>query len=183
MEMLKEKRYTYDDYRLWPDDVRYELIDGVAYMMSAPSPKHQGISRELTGQLWQFLKGKPCQVFAAPFDVRLNAAEGDDTVVQPDITVICDRTKIGRNACNGVPDMVVEILSPSSESYDMVLKFNRYLRAGVREYWLIHPDSKTLTVHILKDGEYMARAYSNTDTVSVHVLDGCQIDMNDVFEE
>ena len=131
----KDERYTYLDYYSWDDGERWELIDGVAYAMSpAPAPKHQTISRELLVQIANFLKGKPYEVFHAPFDVRLNADSDDDTVMQPDIFVVCDKSKIDDKGCNGAPDMIIEILSPSTAKRDIVLKFNAYLQAGVREY-------------------------------------------------
>ena len=182
MNVLSEdKRYTYADYCSWDDDTRWELIDGIPYAMSAPTQAHQTVGGEIFTQLHNFLKGKPCKVFYAPFDVRLNANEGDDTVVQPDLLVVCDDSKLDGKACVGAPDMVVEILSPSTSRHDKLLKFNAYQRAGVREYWLVDPDSRTLSVYILKDGAYMARAYADTDDVPVEVLDGCEINLPDVF--
>lgn len=179
----QEKHYTYADYLTWDEKIRCELIDGVVYMLAAPAWEHQSVSGELYGQLWQFLKGKPCRVFSAPFDVRLNADGRDDTVVQPDLVVICDRSKIKGTGCVGAPDMVVEILSPSTAAKDKVRKFNKYWEAGVREYWLVNPDHKTATVHVLKNGEYTTREYEETDVVKVHVLDGCEIVLSDLFLE
>ncbi|MDR1429553.1 MAG: Uma2 family endonuclease [Spirochaetaceae bacterium] len=183
-------RYTYADYLLWKTDKRYEIIDGEAYMMAAPSVARQAISRELLVQFWNFLKGKGCQVFAAPFDVRLFPREdgSDDTVVQPDILVICDEAKIadGR-ACRGAPDMVIEILSPSNSEIPMLLKFTKYLRAGVREYWIIDPDTKNVQVHLLeKDGKtppehYISSVYGDGETLDVSVLPGLAIDFAGIW--
>ena len=185
MPLLKEKeRFTYLDYCTWDDTERWELVDGIPYAMSpAPSWIHQRVSGRLYFQFAGFLKGKSCEVFAAPFDVRLNAETGDDTVVQPDLVIICDRSKLSGTGCTGAPDMVIEILSPSSESHDRVLKFNRYLRAGVREYWIVAPDSKTVSVHVLKNGEYVSSAFADADAAPVSVLDGCTISLQDVFAE
>ena len=185
MPLLKEnERYTYSDYRTWGDNERCELIDGMPYTMSpAPSWIHQRISGRLHFQFAGFLKGKSCEIFAAPFDVRLNAETGDDTVVQPDLVIICDRAKLSGTGFTGAPDMVIEIISPSSESHDRVLKFNRYLRAGVREYWIVSPDSKTVSIHILKNGEYVSSAFGETDIAPVGVLAGCEISLHDVFAE
>lgn len=179
-----ERCYTYADYASWDDENRYELIDGAVYMMSpAPTSDHQAICRELLYQFTAFLKGKTCKVFASPFDVRLNFDGDDKTVVQPDILVVCDRSKIVKAGCNGAPDLVVEILSPSSVNRDILLKFNKYLQSGVREYWIVDPEGRTVTVHILEAGKYTTSAYGDTDTVDVSVLDGCQIALQEVFAE
>ena len=183
-EALPEyKRYTYADYITWEGSERYELIDGVPRAMTAPSWIHQAISGELFVQIKEFLKGKPCKVFAAPFDVRLNANDYDDNVVQPDIVVICDRSIIGGTGCSGVPDMVVEILSPSTAAYDRTTKFNLYQKYGVREYWIVDPESKTVSAHTLDDGRYYVTRHAETDTVPVQVLEGCMIDLREVFAE
>jgi len=185
METLQnEKRYTYADYCAWDDSERWEIIDGIPYAMSpAPLVTHQTVIGNLYYQFADFLKGKPCKVYLSPFDVRLNADTDDDTVVQPDLLVVCDKSKIDKRGCNGAPDLVVEILSPSSARHDKVLKLNTYLRAGVLEYWIVDPDTKTVSAHLLKDGEYIIRAYADTDTAPVHVLEGCTISLADVFAE
>ena len=179
-----EKRYTYADYANWDDDNRYELIDGVVYMMSAPSQAHQETIGELFRQLANFLKGKPCKVFLSPFDVCLNAkGDDDDTVVQPDILVVCNMSKLDGKRCNGAPDMAIEVLSPSSKRHDTLLKFNKYMQTGVREYWIVNPIAKTVRVCLLNDGKYDMQDYSATDTIPVHVLNGFLIDMREVFAE
>ena len=178
----KKQHYTYADYCTWDDDERWELIDGEAYAMASPTATHQRILLEFAGQFRDFLRNKPCEVFIAPFDVCLNAAgNDDDDVFQPDLMVICDRAKISEKYCNGAPDMVIEISSPSTAKHDRFRKFNKYQNAGVREYWIVDPDTKTVSTHILKDEGYMIRAYADTDTISVHVLDGCKISLADVF--
>jgi len=177
----QNERYTYADYCTWDDGKRWELIDGVPYAMSsAPGWEHQGLITKLLTQFEIFLKGK---VFPAPFDVRLNADAGDDSVIQPDIVVICDRTKLSGTGCKGAPDLVVEILSPSTARRDKWLKYNSYRGAGVREYWIVDPDTKTVSVNLLSDGEYIARAYGDTDTAPVGVLPGCEIILQEVFEQ
>jgi Uma2 family endonuclease len=174
--------YTYDDYASWPDDVRYELIDGVPYMMSpAPLRVHQEISGEIFVQIHSFLDGKQCEVYNAPFDVRLNADEEDDTVVQPDILVVCDPDKLDDKGAKGAPDFVAEILSPSTASHDALVKLNLYRRYGVREYWIVDPVSKIVTVHLLKNGEYVTTAYGENDVAPVSILEGCDIDLGKVF--
>jgi len=181
----KDRRYTYADYALLDDDKRYEVIDGVIYLMSpAPTEAHQDIGGEIFRQLANFLFGKPCKVFISPFDVCLNAAGDDDvTVVQPDILVVCDRTKLDGKRCNGAPDFVIEILSPSSAARDTMLKFHKYMHAGVREYWIVDPKGKIVQVCILKDGRYETEVLEEPDEIPVQTLDGCTIDMKLVFAQ
>ena len=180
----KEKRYTFADYMTWTREERYELIDGAEYLMSpGPTWRHQSISERISRRIGNFLEGKPCLLFYAPFDVRLNADAGDDTVVQPDISVVCDRSKLDDHGCVGAPDLVIEILSPSTERHDRLVKFNVYLRAGVREYWVVDQEYNTVSVHILDNGRYVTSVYGNTDHLPVHVLPGCEINLNEVFAE
>ena len=186
MEALRrEEHYTYTDYCTWDNSRRWELINGVAYAMSpSPSRRHQAVAGEIFGQLREFLKGKHCKVFIAPFDVRLNADGADDTVVQPDILVVCDESKLeGGNGVVGAPDYIAEILSSSSIKYDWVNKKRLYLRSGVREYWIVDPDAKIVTAHVLRDGGYMSYTYDEHDAaVPVEVLSDCVINLADVFE-
>ena len=177
------KRYTFADYMTWDDDKRWEIIDGVPFLMSAPTVQHQRISGEIYGQLWAFLKGKPCEVFHAPFDVRLNANTTDDTVVQPDIVVICDKSIMMKTGCQAAPDMVIEILSPSNRARDMVLKLELYQRTGIREYWVVDPEEKIVLLYIMDNGRYYVKPYKETDTAPVYILEGCTINLADVFAE
>ncbi len=156
-----DQLHTYAEYLTWPDDVRYELIDGVAYLMAPPAPTldHQDFAGEIYFQLRQALEGKPCQVYIAPVDVRLpKANEADeliDTVVQPDVLVVCDPGKLDRRrGVRGAPDFAVEVLSPSTASHDQVRKRRVYERAGVREYWLVHPTDRIITIYRLENGEF-----------------------------
>jgi len=176
------ERYTYADYASWDDDNRYELIDGEVFVMSAPSTEHQRVLRRLLVLLDTFLKGKKCEVFIAPFDVCLfGKGDEDDTVVQPDILVICDKSILDKKRCNGTPDMVIEIISPSTSRLDRIKKLNKYLQAGVREYWIVDPEDKSVAVHILERGKYIIGAFERDETISVHILEGCEIDLSDVF--
>ena len=183
--LSEEERYTYADYCKWDDDERWELIDGVPYAMSpAPPTAHQRVIGRLYRRLTEFLDDKPCEAFIAPFDVRLNGAgDDDDDVVQPDIVVICDRSKIDDKGCNGAPDMIIEIISPSTARRDKAVKFNKYQNAGVLEYWIVDPVDKTVLVYILDNGRYYAAAHAETAAVPVHVLEGCVISLSDVFAE
>jgi Uma2 family endonuclease len=152
-------------------------------MMAPPNTSHQWVSRELFGRLFDFLSGKPCQLFSAPFGVRLFPREdlSDDTVVEPDIVVVCDASKLDKRGCNGAPDLIIEILSPSTSRHDQKLKFRKYLEAGVREYWIVDPDQAMVHTHILEDGRYVTRVYDDVDEVPVAVLPGCVIKLGEVF--
>jgi len=187
--LLKEDTFpqpwTYADYKAWelkPGE-RYEIIYGEAYAMSAPTIQHQAMLVEMIKQFAVFLTGKPCRVYPAPFDVRLFYAEdeSDDTVVQPDITVICDKEKRGTEGGRGAPNLVVEILSPSNTAIEMQRKFDLYRDAGVREYWVLDGKRKTLTVNLLTGERYTSRTYGEKDTVPVSVLNGLSIDLEAVF--
>jgi Uma2 family endonuclease len=173
--------HTYGDYLTWSEDVRYELIDGIAYLMApAPTLDHQDTAGELYLQLRQALEGRPCRVYIAPVDVRLpKADEADeriDTVVQPDVLVVCDRRKLDQRGVRGAPDLVVEVLSPSTASHDQIRKRRVYERAGVRELWLVHPYDRMLTVYRLQDGEFgKPDLYDLSAETSVAVLPGVRI--------
>ncbi|MDD5035655.1 MAG: Uma2 family endonuclease [Methylococcaceae bacterium] len=152
-------RHTYADYLSWPEEARYELIDGAAYLMApAPTLEHQDFAGEIYFQLRQALQGKPCRVFIAPVDVRLpkvgEVDERVDTVVQPDVLVVCDEKKLDRRGVRGAPDFVAEVLSPSTASHDHLLKRRVYERAGVREYWLVHPTDRMVTIYRLENSEF-----------------------------
>ncbi|MCL1822679.1 MAG: Uma2 family endonuclease [Oscillospiraceae bacterium] len=187
MEALKKNiHYTYKDYESWElkEGERFELIDGFPYAMSAPSPIHQGISMILSRLFSNFLHGKSCKVFHAPFDVRLNAkGDNDDNVVQPDLLVICDKSKLDDKGCNGAPDMVIEITSPSTARHDRLIKFQKYQNAGVREYWIVEPETKTVQACILENEKYFVKPYGEDDNIPVTVLEGCEISMKEVFAE
>jgi len=154
-----DQRHTYGEYLTWPEDVRYELIDGVAYLMApAPTLPHQDIAGRVYAQLIAKLGDGPCRAYIAPVDVRIpkgdEANEQIDTVVQPDVLVVCDPAKLSERGVRGAPDFVVEVLSPSTASHDHVLKRLVYERAGVREYWLVHPADRMVTIYRLESGEY-----------------------------
>ena len=176
------KLYKYSDYASWDDGNRYELIDGVVHLMSAPTADHQRVLGRLFRKFADYLDDKACEVFVAPFDVCLSG-EGDDDymVVQPDILVICDESKIDNRYCNGAPDLVVEILSPSTSRMDRIKKHNKYLQAGVREYWIADPVDRNVVVNLLENGKYVIHAYDETEKIPVHVLENCIIVLPDIF--
>lgn len=184
------ERYTYRDLLTWPEDERWELIDGVAYDMTpAPGTAHQGISAALTALFVNLLEGNPCRVYAAPLDVLLpkgnEADENIDTVVQPDLVVVCDRSKITELGIRGAPDLVVEILSPSTGQKDMTEKMRLYEQTAVREYWIVDPTHRTVMVFRLGENGLYGRpdTYTAANQIPVGVLDGLTIDLQRVFAE
>lgn len=183
-----DKKYTYKDYSAWPDDEKWELIDGTAYAMSpAPSRYHQDISRELLRQFANYLLEKPCKVYSAPFDVRLPVKNEKDeditTVVQPDLAVVCDKDKLDDKGCKGSPTLVIEIVSPETAQKDMKEKFNLYERVGVKEYWIIQPTDKTVMVFKLESNGRYGRPgmYTDEDEVKVGILEDLAINLKQVF--
>lgn len=191
MALPAEKpRYTFADALAWDDSERAEIIDGEVVMMAPPlSSIHQEISMELSSQLHAYLKGKKCKVYAAPFAVRLFETDGDgpedvDTMVEPDISIICDPEKIDKHGCKGAPDMVAEILSPSTQRHDRFVKFSLYQRAGVREYWIVDSDSRTVQSFVLENGRYSVKEFGTAgEKMTVNVLGDCVIDLSEVFPE
>jgi Uma2 family endonuclease len=182
-----EGKYTYYDYKQWElaQNERYELIYGDAYAMSAPNTYHQSILSELHRQIANYLFGKPCKVFPAPFDVRLfyEEDESDDTVVQPDISIVCDPKKRGKEGCHGAPDFVAEILSPSNTAIEMQRKYLLYREAGVKEYWIIDPENKTLTTHLFSEKAAPSNLYKENDTVKMSIFNDLEIELKPVFSE
>jgi Uma2 family endonuclease len=187
----EDRRYNYGDYLTWPNEERWELIDGVAYNMSpAPSRIHQGISVEVLRQIANYLIDKDCKVYDAPFDVRLPKGnekkdEEIDTVVQPDILVVCDKSKLDDKGCKGAPDLIIEIASPLTASMDYIKKLGLYERNQVREYWIIQPVDKIVMIYKSMDnGRYgKPDIYSEEDEVKVGIFGGdLVIDMKIVFK-
>lgn len=186
---MKKEHYTFADCLTWDEDARIELVEGEAVMMAPPSRIHQEILTELTRQLANFLEGKSCKVYPAPFAVRLFEQDGDspddvNTMVEPDISVVCDKNKLDKRGCKGAPDMIVEILSPSTRRHDRLVKLDLYQRAGVREYWIVSPDEKTVQVLLLEGGKlFHHEDYGQNDVAKVNVLNGCFIELSKVFAE
>ena len=189
LKRQQEDVYTYADYLSWNSNQRCELHEGTQVMLPVPTTIHQRVLYAFFLQIGSFLQGTKYEVFPAPFDVRLFQKDSDrpedvNTVVQPDISVICDPDKIDRAGCKGAPDFIIEILSPSTANTDRQYKFDLYRRAGVREYWVVDPDLRCVLVHILEDGKYHASLiYLSRAKVPVNVLDGCEIDLSLVFPE
>jgi len=191
MALPAEKtRYTFADCLSWEENERIEIINGEAVMMAPPSRIHQEISGALFAQLYNFLDGKKCRVYAAPFAVRLFEQDGEtpedvDTMVEPDLSVVCDSDKLDKHGCRGAPDLVVEILSPSTRRHDRFVKLGLYQRAGVREYWIVDPEYKSIQVFTQdEDGSLKIHEdYGREDVAKVNVLNGCFVELSKIFSE
>ena len=178
----KQKHYTYEDYFATPNGIRNELIDGEFYDMAPPTFNHQKLLIELSVKISNYIKekGGDCKVIPAPFGVQLN--EEDDTVVEPDISVICDSNKITNRGCIGAPDWIIEIVSPANPGHDYVRKLNLYAKSGVREYWVVDPISWIVTVYFPKDGVIKPLEYSFEDKIKVGIYDDLTIDFVELKE-
>ncbi len=183
------KTYTYADYFKWKFEERVELIRGRIFKMSpAPSRKHQRITGDIFSAMNGFLKGRKCEVYIAPFDVRLPRRSKDDkdiiTVVQPDICVICDPSKLDDRGCLGAPDIVVEILSPGNNTKELKNKYDIYEESGVKEYWVVSAQDETFTKHTLENGRYVpSRAMVAGEIVTTSILPGFELDLAKIFED
>lgn len=181
------KKYTYADYLTWAKDEIWEILDGIPLMQAALNWQHQAISRELILQFGNYLQDKTCQVFAAPFDLRLSDENENDEdcihVYQPDLVVICDKNRLKGTGYHGVPDLVIEIVSPSTARNDKLLKFNMYEKVGVKEYWIVEPDSRLLSVFTLQDSHRYGRpeVYAENDNVEVSIFNDLTIKLDRVF--
>ena len=183
----EKKKYTYADYLTWPEEERWEIIDGIPYMQASPTWQHQALSRELLTQFSNYLKDKPCHVFAAPFDLRIpdeNEKDEDTTnVVQPDIVVVCNKEGLKGTGYYGTPTLVIEISSPTTIRKDKVLKFNKYEKAGVKEYWIVEPDGKFVSVFTLQESKRYGRpeTYTEENKIQVSIFPDLIIDLSSVF--
>ena len=191
--VYEAKRYSYADYLTWTDDIMREIIDGIVYVFSAPLRKHAVAVRTIFGRAFNFIDKRKakCEIYTAPFDVRFptdGATDNDKiyNVVQPDICVICDPSKLDDGGCIGAPDLIVEVLSPSTAKKDLGKKFNLYQEFGVKEYWIVCPNNKIVTVFILQpDGKYdegnVFEVSRGVTRVPVQTLKGLDIELNELF--
>jgi Uma2 family endonuclease len=185
-----ELRYTYADYRTWPDEVRGELIDGVFYDMSpAPGLRHQSVAGAIFSQWRQALRGKTCRPYIAPADVLLpRAGQPDDQtgdVVQPDVFIVCDKNKLDGRFVRGAPDVVVEVLSTRTARKDQTSKLALYESSGVREYWLLHPEDRVLTIYTQDSEAHYGRprVLAAEGSVELLTMPELSVDFEDVFAE
>lgn len=190
-ELNLNKKYTYSDYLTWKFEERVELLKGwVVRMSPAPNMRHQNIATIITAEIYKNLENKPCKVFSAPFDVRLplpsDKQNNDkiDTVVQPDVTVVCDLSKLDKQGCVGAPDIVVEVLSPGNTKKEMRDKLNIYQNAGIPEYWLVDPEHEFILIyHPNKEGIYTAtRPLTSGDKIASNLLKEFALPVDKVFE-
>ncbi len=185
------KTYSYADYLKWRFDERVELIKGKIFKMSpAPARKHQRISGYFQGELYKFLDNKTCQVYAAPFDVRLTPRKKDNTskihtVVQPDLCVICDSSKLDEKGGIGAPDWIIEILSPGNSQKEMKNKFEVYEENGVKEYWIADPTSEVIFVYLLnEENKYIGLPpFTLEDQITSHVFPDFELSVADIFKD
>jgi Uma2 family endonuclease len=183
-------RYTYADYLSWEMDEMVELIRGKIFRQAAAAPRriHQKISGKVFNRLFNFLEGHSCEVYEAPFDVRLPVKskrnEDIDTVVQPDICVICDKSKLDELGCVGAPDLIIEILSPGSNKKELKYKYEVYEESGVGEYWIIHPDEQTVLTYTLVSGNYVpSKLFTSGDFLDSKTIPGFHLDLEYVFRD
>lgn len=182
----KGKLYTYEEFRKFvnnaPEGQQFEWIDGAICMSPSPVPDHQAISMFLSGEIYYYLKGKPCKVFHAPLDLELIDEETKKPlhVYQPDIMVICDKSKIGKNAIVGTPDFVIEIVSPSNSKRDYLEKFNNYMKFGVKEYWIVDPRTRLINVYINSETDIYLKQYTFKDKVKVGIFEDLYIDFSEL---
>jgi Uma2 family endonuclease len=186
-ELDLNKSYTYADYYAWRFEERVELIKGRVFKMSLVSNRlHQEIVGAIFLSLGVFLENKPCKVYSAPFDVRLPRKSKNDkeiiTVLQPDVCVVCDISKLDKRGCIGAPDIVVEVLSPGNNSKELKNKYEAYEEAGVKEYWLVSPQDQWLRIYTLTDGKFIESPYFVAgDTVTSAILPGFSLDIGALF--
>lgn len=180
----RNKTYTSADYYKWDFPERVELINGKIYeMLAAPSPYHQEIAGDLYDPIKNYLRDKPCKVYFAPIDVYLTINSKNDTVLQPDICVVCDLTKITKKGCMGAPDIVAEILSPGNSVKEMKIKYDAYEMAGVKEYWVIVPANLLFMSYILVNGKFEQQPVKTVgDIITSTVLNGFSLDLKELFK-
>lgn len=178
---LQLEMITLEQYENLPENRRVEVFENVVYDMASPSQIHQTLSMELSNIIYNYIKNKKglCQVFHAPFDVKLS--DKPFTIVQPDIMVICDKDKLDGKRCNGAPDFIIEIVSPSNPADDYIRKLYYYKNYGVREYWIVDPRRKTVTVNYFEDN-ILSVQYLFDSIIKVNIFDDLYINFSDIAD-
>lgn len=177
MALAQAKVYTEEDYYNLPENTRAELIEGnLIYNQAAPSRIHQAILMELAGTIRDYIREKNgfCKVYPAPFAVKLK--KNHKTIVEPDISVICDRNKLTDRGCSGAPDWIIEIVSPTNSSHDYILKLNLYANTGVREYWIVDPAKQRIFVYFLEKARFQVETYTFHDKIKANIFEDLFID-------
>lgn len=188
LPIKKDKLYTYAEYKKWPEGARFELIDGTIFDMSAaPGMTHQKVSGRFSRVIANFLEDKSCQVFAAPFDVFFpeegESEEQTKTILQPDLSIICDESKLSEKGCTGAPDVIIEIISPSTASHDQIAKLRLYEKYGVREYWIVHPIDRIVWKYVLEKGVYKKpELYDHNGTPAFNTFPELEINLYKAFD-
>ena len=182
------KAYTYADYLTWPEESPVELIEGIPHAMTAPTRLHQEIVGEVFRQIANYLVGKPCKTYVAPFDVRLADSQAEDediiNVVQPDIVVVCDQDKVNDDGrYEGVPTLVVEVLSPSTKEKDLVKKLNLYMTSGIAEYWIVDLESRILLQYFFAEDRSIQsiKSFSVGDVAQSSIFEGLDVPLDNIF--
>ena len=180
MPLPQKDYYTVEDFYNMPDDVKAELINGQIYYMATPSSLHQTISSELHLIIGNYIKGKggKCRIFTAPFSVQLN--KNEDTVIEPDVSIICDRNKITNRGCVGAPDWIIEIVSPSNSRHDYITKLGLYSAAGVREYWIVDSEHQRISVYDFEKNDLIANVYTFDAPIKVGIYEDLTINFNEL---
>ncbi len=175
---LQPETITLEQYEALPEDRRVEIFEDMIYDMASPSQIHQTLSMELSNIIYNYIKNKKglCQVFCAPFDVKLS--DKPLTIIQPDIMVICDKDKLDGKRCNGAPDFIIEIVSPTNPSDDYIRKLYYYKNYGVREYWIVDPRHQKVIVYCLDQTDFKMEIYTFRDNIKVNISDDLYIDFS-----
>ena len=176
MALHESKKATLADWEALGKDVRAELIDGAIYDMAPPNRKHQEILSFLHLKIGNYLEGKSCKVYPAPFGVYLHNEDGTTDAVEPDISVICDKDKLSLRGCEGAPTWIIEIVSLGNMAHDYITKLGLYQRHGVKEYWIVNPEKETVTVYSLSGQDISPSIYTFRDTIHGHTLANLNID-------
>lgn len=186
MAVLEQNQeYTFTEFEVLneSDDVKREFIDNKIYLLASPSTAHQEVSMRLSLAFYPFFKNKNCKVFAAPFDVKLTKDDLDIQLVIPDLTVICDKEGLNDKRYEGVPSLIVEILSPSNQHHDLIIKMNLYAKYGVKEYWIVNPMTKSISIYKLDETQhYIQAAVKSSGKIQSKLFEELSVNVDELFD-